>query len=124
LLNPFTNKTATLQQSSDLLNFRFIGEQEFLKRVTSYILKEPSAQAPNRKRHLQTFSAGQKTTRKISQLERDKRLILSAMKKKMLFSKRTGRPIEKPGEQLIELPLAISDNDGSTTTQRPEKFFN
>jgi len=38
LLNPFTNKTATLQQSSDLLNFRFIGEQEFLKRVT-YLLR-------------------------------------------------------------------------------------
>ena len=112
LVNPFTNKEATLQQTNDLLNFRATGEKEFSQRITSFILKEPSRQAPNRKRHLQTFSAGQRNTRKISQLERDKRLILSAMKKKMLFSKRTGRPIDKPGEQLIELPLAISDNDG------------
>ena len=35
------------------------------------------------------------------------------MKKKMHFSKRTGRPIDKPGEQLIPLPLAISDSDGN-----------
>ena len=46
-----------------------------------------------------------------SQLEKDKKLVLSAMKK-MQFSRRMGRPIEKPGEQLIELPLAISDNAG------------
>lgn len=30
----------------------------------------------------------------------------------MQFSKRTGKPIEIPGEQLIEFPLAISDNAG------------
>ena len=113
LRNPYTNKEATLQQENDLLNFRSIGEKEFLQRIKSFILKQPSTLAPNRKRHLQTFSAGQKNSRKISQLERDRRLILSAMKNKMQFSKRTGRPIDKPGEQLIELPLAISDNDGN-----------
>ena len=50
---------------------------------------------------------------RISQLERDKKLILSAMKRKMQFSHRIGAPIERPGEQLLELPLAISDNDGN-----------
>ena len=49
----------------------------------------------------------------MTQLEKDKKLVLSAMKKKMQFSRRTGRPIDKPGEQLIELPLAISDNAGN-----------
>ena len=112
LVNPFTKKVASPSQSSDLLNFRSIGQKEFLQRINSFILKQPSVNAPNRKRHLQTFSERQTNKRRISQLERDKRLILSAMRKKMLFSKRTGQPIEKPGEQLLELPLAISDNDG------------
>ena len=31
----------------------------------------------------------------------------------MQFSKRTGIPTDKPGEQLIEFPLAISDNTGN-----------
>ena len=38
--------------------------------------------------------------------------MLVAMKKKMQFSQRTGRSVEKRGEQLIELPLAITDNTG------------
>ena len=45
------------------------------------------------------------------QLEKDTMLIMSAMKK-MQFSRRIGTLIDKPGEQLIELPLAISDNEG------------
>ena len=35
------------------------------------------------------------------------------MSKKIQFSKCTGRPIEKPGEQLLELPLALADSDGN-----------
>ena len=35
------------------------------------------------------------------------------MKREMRFSHRTGTPIERPGEQLIELPLAISDSEGN-----------
>lgn len=38
---------------------------------------------------------------------------MSAMKMKIRFSQRIGTPIDKPGEQLIELPLAISDNSGN-----------
>ena len=39
-------------------------------------------------------------------------MIVSAMKKKMCYSHKTGTPINNPGEQLIEYPLAISDNTG------------
>ena len=34
------------------------------------------------------------------------------MKRKIQFSKRTGKPIETTGEQLVEYPLAIADNTG------------
>ena len=35
------------------------------------------------------------------------------MRKKIKWSLRTGTPIEKRGEQLIALPLAISDHQGN-----------
>ena len=106
LINPFTNKKATPQRSNDLLSFRLIGEKEYYQRIGYFILKQPSVHAPNRKRRLQTFSEKKANKSRITQLERDKQLILSAIRKQIQFSKRTGRPIEKPGEQLLELPLA------------------
>ena len=69
-------------QSHDLLNIGTIGQRNFLHRISVVILKEPSVQASIRRHHLRTFSERKRNTRKISQLERDKRLILSTMRKK------------------------------------------
>ena len=113
LLNYFTGKEANPAQQNDLLNFRLIGQQEFLQRISSVILKNPSVHAPNRRRRLQTFSERKVTKSRVTQLEKDKKLIITAMKKKMQFSRRTGRPVERPGEQLIELPLALCDSTGN-----------
>jgi hypothetical protein len=110
--NPFSNVAATSEQSNDLLNFRTVGQINFLLRISAVILKEPSVQAPQRRLNIQTFSERKKTSRKISQLEKDKKLILSAMKMKISYSQRTGKPISNVTEQLIELPLALCDNDG------------
>ena len=112
LINPFTQTQATAIQQHDLLNFRTIGEKEYLLRVSSVILKQPSVNAPNRKKRLQTFSERKVNKRALSQAEKDKKLILAAMKRKIQFSKRTGKPIETTGEQLVEYPLAIADNTG------------
>ncbi len=113
LINPFTDKCATPSQHHDLLIFRAIGQRKFLNRIASVTLKKPSVQAPNRRHRLQTFSERKVNKSRVSQLEKDKKLILSAMKKKIQFSKRTGKPIDSLGEQLIEYPLAISDNSGN-----------
>ena len=102
LINPFTNKTASTQQSHDLLNFRYIGQQEFLLRISYFILKQPSVKAPNRKKALQTFSLKQVSKRRISKLEEDQQLVICAMKNKVQFSLKTGKPLDKPEEQLLE----------------------
>ena len=52
LVNPFTSKKATPEQTHDLLQFRSIGEKEFLLRVITFILNQPSVNTPNRKRRL------------------------------------------------------------------------
>lgn len=88
LINPFTNKHATAIQHHDLLNFWSIGQQEYLLRIASVILKQPSVHPTNRKKHLQTFSERKVNKRTLSQVEKDKRLILSAMKKKNAIFKK------------------------------------
>ncbi len=113
LLNPFTEKLANSQQTHDLLQFRAIGQSEFDIRIQYFILKNPSTQATNRRRRLQTFMEKRIKSRRVSQLEKDKRLVLSAMKRKMQYSNKTGKPIDRPGEQLIQLPLALCDHDGN-----------
>ena len=110
LLNPYTSEEASVDQSHDLLSFRSIGEKEYLFRIEYFILRTPSVKAPKRMKKLQTFSV---KTIKLTQAEKDKKLIISAMMNKMQFSKKTGKPIEKPGEHQLELPMAISDHMGN-----------
>ena len=56
-----------------LLNFRCIGQQEFLQRISSVTLKNPSVHAPNRRRRLQTFSEKKINKSRVTQLEKDKK---------------------------------------------------
>ena len=113
LINPFTNITALDQKHHDLLHFRMIGEEDYKLRISYFILNKASVKAPNRRRSLQTFTVKQVTTKRVSQLERDKKLAMTAMKKKIHFAHKIGKPVDKPEEQLLEFPLSISDNDGN-----------
>lgn len=67
LVNPFTNVKAQDQYCT---------------------LRNASVNAPNRRRTLQTFSTKKVNRKRVSQLERHQRLVLTAMKKKILFSKK------------------------------------
>ena len=113
LINSFTKKAATPQQSCDLLSFRTIGQREFLNHIAFFVLKQPSTLTTVRKRRLQTFSTKKVNKQRVSQLEKDRNLILSCMRKKIKWSASKGIPIDKPGEQLIALPLAIADHQGN-----------
>ena len=112
LFNPFTKQVATTQQSSDLLTFRSIGQQKFLNHITVSILKQSSVSVTVRKHRLNTFSSKRVNKQQVTQLQKDRSLILSCMRKKMKWSLRTGKPITNAGEQLISFPLALSDHCG------------
>ena len=112
LHNPFTRVKASPENSSDLLNFRKIGEEKFRLRISYYILREPSVQAPIRRKALRTFTTKTVKSKKVSKLERDQKLLLSALKKKLQYSQKSGKPVQNPGEQLLEFPLSICDNEG------------
>ena len=112
-MNGFTKQAATKEQQHDLLNFRGIGLEEFLLRVSCFTLRQPSVRAPNRRKKLLTMTERKSTSSKLSQLERDRRLLLTFIKKKIQHSLNTGTPIQQPGEQLMELLLALCDHDGN-----------
>ena len=130
LQNLFTRKHATPEQSHDLLSFRGIGQCEFMLYVSFHILNKPSTQAPNRRHCLQTFSDKKRIGKKLTQAEKDRRLLVSAMKKKIEHSQKTGKPIEQPGEQLLDKPMSLCDSEGnplkgqkSYTTKYLEKRY-
>ena len=81
-MNPFTKTSATAQQTSDLLNFRVIGQNEFHSRISFYILREPSSTAPMRKKQLLTFSTKKVGKKRVSQLEKDRKFLMSCLRKK------------------------------------------
>ena len=61
--------------------------------VAATILKQPSVQAPNRWKRLQTFTDKKENKSRMSQLEKDKNTILCALKKKMMFAQKRRIPI-------------------------------
>jgi len=87
----------TEQQSHDILNFRFrkIGQKDYELRITHFLLRQPSVEAPNRKRIIQTFS-GRSNNDGITARKRQKSHSFSH--EKIHYSRKTDRPIDKPGE--------------------------
>ena len=66
LKNPFTDIPATPEQMHDLINFRLIGQTEFEDHVRYRILHTPSADAPRRRKRLQTFGSTKQNKRKLN----------------------------------------------------------
>jgi len=88
LTNPFSKKEARPGQLHDLLNFHSIGQQEFLLRISSVILKNPSVQAHNIRRRLQTFSKRKPTKSRITQLEKEADNVSNEEKNSLLTESR------------------------------------
>ena len=123
LYNPFNKQNAEDVRLLHLLTFREIGEKEYRMRILYYILKTPSTSAPNRRRALQTFSTKSSHKKRVSQLERDQKLVLTAIKRKILFAQKASLPVEKPGEQLVQLPLSLCDSEGKPHSGQKSYFL-
>ena len=55
-------------------------------------------------------------------MEKDKKLLMSAMKNKIHFAQKSGKPVEKPDEQLLLYPLSIRDNEGNPVKGQKSYF--
>ena len=76
----------------DLLNLREIGQVAFEDHVKYRILRTSSADAPCRRRRLQTFSSTKKNKKKLKQIDRNRKILQTCLKKQLVVLTR--------GEQL------------------------
>ena len=85
---------ASPEQHRDLVSFREIGIQYFEVYVKYYILRDPSATVPQRKRRLQTFSAPKRRPTKVKLKEREQKLICRCLRKQLAWSGQTQCPVQ------------------------------
>ena len=74
LWNFHESKQANSEQTHDLLKFRSIGQAAFKDYVHSKILKQPSTDAPVRRKRLCTFSTSPAEQRRVKQVEKEAKL--------------------------------------------------
>ena len=77
----FNQKLPTPEQVQDLLNFREIGQREFVSKVEYYILRNPSVKPTNRRKRLLTFTDRKSRQTKVSHIEREQKLQIECWKK-------------------------------------------
>ena len=83
LQNRLTNTPASPEQTHDL-TFRKIGQAEFEAHVNYRILHTPSTNAPRRRKHLQTLGSRKATKKKLKQIERDRKIQQTCLKKQLV----------------------------------------
>lgn len=109
----FTGIKVTPEQQHDLLNFMCIGQEEFENRVEYFILKAPSARLCRRRKQLLTFSERKSRAKKVSEVEKERKLQLECWKKRVAYASKMGLPMSNTYEQCIELPRAIATAKGN-----------
>ena len=90
LRNSFTGEIATPEQREDLLDFRNIGQKEFIKFVMKSVMHLSSAKDTKRKKHkLHTFAKQKVTKQKLTNAERQKKNCISMSKEATFGTKWT-----------------------------------
>ena len=108
----FNKKDLSPDQSHDLMNFRHIGQTEYERRVQYFILRTPSIKTPKRLKRLLTFTERKSRRKKVSDIEKERKLQIECWKKRVAYATSTGAQIDTAYEQCIELPRAIATPEG------------
>ena len=112
LKNPLCKRNPSPEQTHDLLKFPEIGQEEFDKYIEYNITGKASVNPTQRKRKLCTLADKKVNKRRMTQLQKDIKLVQKCLHKKLLWSKVSQKPVTSVSEQFITLPLAPCDNEG------------
>ena len=116
LYNIFTGELATPEQTHDMLHYRDIGQLGFEAYISSKILRQPSTQAPMRKKRLCTFTTGHKEKRRVKQVDRERKLTQRFLKCHLSRLLTNPRQCSLDPEMLCgpisPVPQAITDSNG------------
>ena len=111
LYHVFTNVPATKDQQASLLSYRQIGQDSYLLFCKFQILKDSSNKKPVTRRHkLKTFAKSKVTRRRMTNLEKEKKMITLCYKRTIAFSEDKGLPISTLC-QFVEKPRAICNSN-------------
>ena len=117
IINTFTGKKATTEQTHDMLNFRTLGQQYYENFVKYRILWTPStSEAPQCKHHLLTMAAPKLSKQRITQKDKEHKLVTRCLRRRLAWCKRTGVPYNAAQEQYSVFPRALSDSCGKPNT--------
>ena len=83
LRNVFTNKEATALQRHDLLSMRKTGQTDFETHVTYTFLTESSVRPSLKRKSVRTFTEVRITKQRLSNAEKEKKLIPLCLKKRL-----------------------------------------
>ena len=112
LFHIFSRETANSQQEKSLLNFRQIGQESYESYYKIQILHDTSVNKPViRKFNLKTFAKEKVRRRRVSDLEKEKRLITLCYKRTISMSEERKQPISSL-LQFVPVPRAICSPDG------------
>ena len=107
----FTDVIATKEQQASLLQYRKIGFDAYTVYCKYQILKEVSNKKPVVRQHkLKTFAKPKVSKRKITSLEKEKRMITMCYKRTIAYSEERGQPVSSLF-QFVEKPRAICDSN-------------
>ena len=112
LFHAFSNAIATAVQQKSLLSYRKLGSESYESYYSVHILKQTSVQKPVQKKfRLKTFSKEKLRKKKVTDLEKENKLITQCYKRALAFSKETKTPVSDLC-QYVEYPRAICTQDG------------
>lgn len=112
LINTFTNSLATPEQAHDMLAFRIIGEEALDHYITHAIIGEPSTTNVVCRRKLLTMASPKATKRKQSQKEKENKVVMTCLKRRLAWCNRTGLKYDVSKEQYSPYPRALSEEKG------------
>ena len=90
LCHLFKQNKPTPEQVNDLMTFRELGTRDFEARVEYDIIRNPSVNPPKRQKRLLTFTERKSRRKKVSDVERERKLQIECWKKRIEFTSKTG----------------------------------
>lgn len=111
-LQSLSGQLATPEQEKDLLSFWEAGFEQFKSKVKYFVLKEPSADVPQRKVKLLTYTMSRTRKKKIKMIEKERKIVNKCLRRSLAWNSRVGSDHQQLGGQYLELPRAISDPHG------------
>ena len=99
-LQSLSFQLATPEQEKDLLSFWEVGLSHFENKVKYFILRDPSADVPQRQAKLLTYTISKTGKKKIKMIERERKIVSKCVRRSLAWNARVDCDHQQSGGQL------------------------